>query len=133
MISVDGMNALDGLAHFLRRAKLVVDRNAADDENVSIEFDFPNRFRAEPSIRCVNLTRFQRAPEGSGESPGGCRDDVIKRRGMRRVSVRRNLVMLGNFGVYAENDRLCFRRQEGQTHWPPLALNANPRSINDFA
>ncbi len=133
MISVDGMNALDGLAHFLRRAKLVVDRDAADDENVSVEFNFAHGLRSELAVRGINLARFQRASEGSGESPGGCRDDVIKRRGMRRVSVRRNFVMPGNFGVYAENDRLCFRRQEGQTHWPALPFDANPRSINDFA
>jgi hypothetical protein len=65
---MDGMNALDSFLHFLRSAKLIMDGDPADDEEVSVQFDFAHRFRGQLAIRCVNLTRFQRATEGSSES-----------------------------------------------------------------
>jgi len=70
VIRMDGMNALDGFVHFLRSAELIMDGDPADDEDVSVQFDFAHRFRGQLAIRCVNLTRFQRAPEGSSESAG---------------------------------------------------------------
>ncbi len=47
---MDGMDALDSFAHFLRRAELVVDRDPADDENVSFQLDLPYSFRCEPFV-----------------------------------------------------------------------------------
>jgi hypothetical protein len=45
VLRVDAVNALDGGEHFLRSAKLIVDRNAADDQHASFQLNFAHRFR----------------------------------------------------------------------------------------
>ncbi len=57
------------------------------------------------------MTRLQRASEGSGESAGGCRDDVIQGGGMRLQDGRRDLVVLRHRAMYAEYYRLLFGRK----------------------
>jgi hypothetical protein len=51
--------------------------DAADHEYVVVQLNFADRFRHQPLIRGVNLTRLQRAPEGSGESTRRGSDNVI--------------------------------------------------------
>ena len=80
MVGVDVVDALDGFIHFFRSAESIVDRDPAKDENVSIQLDLSHRFRGQSAIRGVNLTRFQRAPEGSSKSACCGRDHIIERR-----------------------------------------------------
>jgi hypothetical protein len=133
VIGVKGMNPLDGLAHFLRSAKLVVNSDPADDENASIQLDFSHRFRGQLAIRGVNLARFQRALEGSGKSARRCRDDIIERRCARWIGVRRDLVVLRYFRMHAKNNRRRLSGQICQPHRTTLPLDTNSRSINNFA
>jgi hypothetical protein len=44
MIRVDLMDAFYRLSHFLRGTELVVNKNTADHENVSLQLDFTYRF-----------------------------------------------------------------------------------------
>lgn len=59
------------------------DVDAADDQNVILELDLANRFRDQPFIRRINLTRLQRASEGSRQSTRSGRDHVIQSGRMR--------------------------------------------------
>jgi hypothetical protein len=52
--------------------------NAADHQDAAFEFDIADGFRFEPAFRGRDLTRFQRASEGTGESTGGSSDDVVE-------------------------------------------------------
>jgi hypothetical protein len=52
---------------------------------------------------------------------------------MRWVSVWWDLVMLRNVGVYAKDNRRLFGRHVCQPHRAVLALDANPRRVNDLS
>ena len=131
-IRMDGMNALDGFLHLPRSAKLIMHRDPADDEDVSVQFYFAHRFRGQFAIRGINLTRFQRAPEGSSQSACSSGDYVIERRGVWRVGVRRDLVMFSNLGVHPEGNRDLFNRKVSQPHGTALTLDANVRRVDDL-
>jgi hypothetical protein len=104
--------------------------NPPDNEHVLIEFDLPNRFRNQPSIRCVDLTRLQRASEGSGESTRGGRDDVIQCGGVRFRNRRGYFVVLRDGAVNAKDDRFRFGRKIGSAKGPFYALNSDFGSID---
>jgi hypothetical protein len=57
--------------------------NAADHQNILVQFDFPDGLGFQPFLGSVDLTRLQRASEGSGQSTGGCGHYVVQRRGVR--------------------------------------------------
>jgi hypothetical protein len=50
MIRVNTVDPLDCFPCFRLSPELVVDRDAADDENVSLQLDLPYSFRCEPSV-----------------------------------------------------------------------------------
>jgi len=84
--------------------------NAADHQDVILGFDFPHRLGNQPRIRGIDLTRFQRASKGAGESAGGGGHDVIEGRGVGVEDLLRHLVVLRHRAVHAENHRRRFRR-----------------------
>lgn len=96
MIRVDAMDSLYRFILFLRSTELVVNKDPADDENVAVQLDFAHCFRSQFAVRGVNLTRFQRASEGSCESARRGRDHVIKCGCVGSIGVRRDLVMRRN-------------------------------------
>jgi hypothetical protein len=73
----------------------------------------------------LDLTRFQRAGEGAGQSPAGRGDDVVERRRVRREGVRRDAVVLGDLGVHAEGHRFVLGGQVRQALRPAEALDAD--------
>jgi hypothetical protein len=75
------VDALDDLAHVLSRAQFVVGEDTAKNQDAPLSFDFSYYFRNQFSVACVNLARFQRAPEGSGQSAAGRGHDVVECRG----------------------------------------------------
>ena len=133
MVGVDGVDLLDDLALIFRRAQPVANKDSADDQHVAVQFDFASHFRDQLTVAGINLTRFQRAPEGAGQSSSRGGHHVIERGGARRVSLRGNLVMFGNLRVHSEHHRSLLRGQIGQAHGPALPLDANSRNIGDFS
>jgi hypothetical protein len=99
------MDALYRLVRLLWSAQLVVNQDSPDNEHVPLQLDFSYGLGSQFAVRGVNVTRFQRAPEGSIESTGGRRNHVIERRGVWRVSVGRNLVVLRDLRVHTEGNR----------------------------
>jgi hypothetical protein len=69
--------SIDSFADIFRRAESELDMDAPDDENTVLVFDFASSVRSQPTIACIDLARFQRAPKGSQHSAGRCSDDVI--------------------------------------------------------
>ena len=51
--------------------------DTADHEHVLLEFDLAQSFADQASSRRANLTRLQRASEGSGESARRCGNNVV--------------------------------------------------------
>jgi hypothetical protein len=85
--------------------------------------DISDRLNLVSVGRDFDLTRLQRAGERAGQSPAGGRHDVVERSRVRGVVRRRDPVVLGHFGVYAECDRLVLRRQVGEALRSPEPLD----------
>ena len=103
---MDVVNPFNRLPLVRRRSELIAYVNASDHKHVSLELNFSDCFRTKPVIASVDLARLQRASECPGESTGGRGNDIIQGCGMRWISIRGNLVMLSDLGMYAEDDRL---------------------------
>jgi hypothetical protein len=79
--------------------------NAADNEDAILGFYFANGLGNQPCIRGIDVTRFQRASEGAGESAGCRRDYVVECGRMRLQHIRRDVVVLGDRAMHAEDHR----------------------------
>ena len=83
--------------------------DALNDQDALLFFNLPHGLADQPVDRCGNLTRLQRASKGAGQSTGGRGYDIVQRGRMRRKSVGRNFIVLGDSAVDAENNRLRLR------------------------
>lgn len=99
--------------------------DAPDDENAVVEFDFTHSLGYQTLIRRIDLTRLQRASKGSCKSTGGRGDDIIEGGRMRLQDRRRDLIMLRDRSVDAEDHRQCFRGKPGSPNWPFDPLDSN--------
>ena len=105
--------------------------NAANDQHVVFGFDFPNRFRNQTRLRCIDLARLQRASEGAGQSASGSGDDIIEGGRMRLEHLGRNFVMLGHRAVHPEDHRMGFGRKPRPPERPSHAFDSHLRTIDD--
>jgi hypothetical protein len=128
---MESVNPLDRRAGILRRIDLVDHMNAADDEDTLFELDLAPRFGRQSFHR--DLTRCQRAPEGSGQSPGGGGHDVVEGRGVRLDLRRIDFVVDRNLIMDAEAHRLRFSGQPGKAVRAAQPLDADLRDIHDLA
>jgi hypothetical protein len=87
--------------------------------------DFTHRLGNQPRIRGLNLTRFQRASKGAGESAGGGRYDVIECGGVGLKYSWRHFIVFGHGAVDPERHRRGLGRQPSPPHRPFDALNAD--------
>ena len=106
--------------------------DAADHQDVVFRLDFAHGLGNQPRVRRINVTRFQRASEGAGESTGGGGDNVIERRRVRFEHFGRHLIMLGYRAMHAESHRCGFGRQPGPAQRASDALNPDMRTIGHF-
>jgi len=106
--------------------------NPPDHENVLLQLDLPHSLPDQASSGSIDVTRFQRASKGSRKSTSRGRDNVIERRSARVRDRWRNLVVLGDRSVDAEDHRLRFGRKVSLANRPFDAFNANLRAIDNF-
>ncbi len=107
------MNALDDFAHVFSGAQSVVGEDTANHQNFALKLNLSPHLAGKFSVRGIYLARFQRAPEGSGQSAAGRGHDIVEGRRARRTGAGRNLVVFGDFRVHAEDDRVLFGRKVG--------------------
>ena len=103
------MHPLDCLPLIVRRFEPVAYVNAPDHEDLFFELDLARGLRSKLVVAGIDLARLQRASECARESAGGRSYDVIQGRGVRRISARRDLVVFGDLGMNAKDDRLFLR------------------------
>ena len=104
--------------------------DAPDHQDAIFFFNFADSLGDQPVYRSGDLTRLQRASKGSGESTGGCCDNVIESGRMRRECVRRHFIVLGDGPMDAEQYRFGFRGQIGAPHRASFALDADFGAID---
>jgi hypothetical protein len=106
--------------------------NATDHENVVVGFlDLTDGLAREAVAIGPDLARLQRAPEGSRQSAGGGRDDVIERGRARLEGAGRDLVVLRYSSVDAEDDRFRLARQVRPAHGSLHPLDPDLGAIHD--
>src|SRR6266481_8253814 len=77
------------------------------------------------------LASMWRASEGTHHSTGGCRNDVVDRRGVRLLQFRRvNFVMFSDGPMDAEYYRLGFPGQLRYAQGPLAAFDMGLRNVN---
>jgi hypothetical protein len=87
----------------LRCAQFQPHMNAADDEDTILQLDFTHRFRDKAFVRCIDLTRLQRASKGSGKSTGSRGNNVVQGCSVRFEHRRGHFVVFGHCSVDAED------------------------------
>jgi hypothetical protein len=91
--------------------------NPADNQDISVFFNFPVCLRIQIPLSSRNFARFQRAAKGAGQSAGRGGDNIIQRGGMGFVHLGVNAVMLGDLGMSAKPYRFVFLGQICPPQW----------------
>jgi hypothetical protein len=106
--------------------------DAPDDENAVVEFDFTHSLGYQTLIRCIDLTRLQRASIGSGKSTGCSGHNIVESRRMWLKNCRRDLIMFRYRSVHAENHRRCLGGEPGAPNRAFDTFDSNLGTINDL-
>jgi hypothetical protein len=83
----------------------VGDMDAPDDQDLGIQLDLADRVCLETTVSGRDAARLQRAPEGSGQSPGGRGHQVVQGGRVRLAVPGIGAVVLGHGAVHPEGDR----------------------------
>jgi hypothetical protein len=89
--------------------------NPANNQHISVLFNFPFCLRSQKSLTGRNFARFQRAAKGTGQSAGRGGNNIIQRGGVGLVDLGVNTVMFGDLRMNAKSHRLIFLGQIGPT------------------
>lgn len=105
--------------------------DAADDEDAVFFFNFSRGLGYKPPFSGRNVTRFQRATKGAGQSTGSSGDDVVEGGGVGLVLRHVGPIVLGDVGVDAEANRFFFYGKVGAPERTAHALDADMGSVNN--
>ena len=103
--SLDG-GSVDVAGHLQQIAHV----DSLDHEDTVVDLDLAGRLPDKTAVASVDVTRLQRASEGSRQSAAGGGDDVVERRGALGVAGSGDPVVVGDLVVDAEVDRLTLPR-----------------------
>jgi hypothetical protein len=103
---MEPVHPLHLLTPVLGHGESVAHRDAPDHEHLVLEHDLADRLDLVALGIDLDVTRFQRAGEGAGQSAAGGSYDVVERGRVRRVLLGAHAVVLGNLGMDAERHRL---------------------------
>ena len=107
------MDAFGLLSLFWSDGESVAHVDAFDQQHPVLGLDLAQCLDFVPLRIDFDLTRFQRAGEGAGQSPARRGDDVVQRRRVRFEDVGRHLVVLRHRPVHPEEDRFLLDGQPG--------------------
>ena len=110
---VHGVHPLDGLLLAWIRLNPVADVDPPDNEHSVFGLNFTSDFSCELTVAGVNLTRFQRASQCTGESTTRGRNHIIQGGRPWVEVIRSQAVVPGHVAVHPESDGLVFRGQIG--------------------
>jgi hypothetical protein len=131
--SVHAVNSLDVGAPVLGDGETVIDPDPLDHEDAVLGLDLAGGLDLVALGIDVDVTRLQRAGKRAGQSPGGRSDDVVERRGVRRIPLRVDTVMLGHLRVDPERDGALLGGQVGEPLGAAQPLDPDLRDVADFS
>ncbi len=126
---VKAMHPLGLSPALLRDGQPIVDPDPLDHKNAIFGLDLPDRFDLIALRINLDVTRFQRAGERAGQSPARRSNDIVKRRGMRRILARVHAIVLGDLRMNTERHRLLLSRKIREPLGAPEPLDSHPRHV----
>jgi hypothetical protein len=108
-----------------------LDVDPFDDQDLPFELDLSGRLANEEPFTGRNLTRLQRASEGSGQSTRCGRDHVVEGRGVLFILPRLRAVVSGDRPVCPEPDRMGLGWEPSPAHWTLHPLDADLGTISN--
>jgi len=127
------VDAFDNFPLVLAGTQTVVGVNAFQHEHVTVQFNFTGNFRSQVQVAGIDLARFQRTPEGPGQSAARRSYNIVKSGRSRWKLVCGNFVVFGYRRMHAERHGLLLGRQIRPADRSDLALNTHLRGVNDLA
>ena len=113
--------------------KPVADVDPLQDQHLAVFFDFSHRLGLKLAAARIDSTGLQRTAEGSGQSAGCRRHDVVDCRGMRlERRLEFDAVVLGDLTVDAEGDGFLLSRKARVADRAKLTADLNTGSIDHF-
>jgi hypothetical protein len=103
--------------------------DALDHQDAVLDLDLPARLPNKTAFACVDVTRLQRAAEGSRQSATRGGHDVIQRRRPLGIAGSCNAIVLGDLVVDAEVDRLTLTRYLRPAQRTSNTLDSHPRDV----
>ena len=131
--SVHAVHSLDVGASVRGDGEAVIDPDPLDHEDAVLGLDLACGLDLVALGIDVDVTRLQRAGKRAGQSPGGRSDDVVERRGVRRIPLRIDAVVLGHLRVDPERDRALLGGQVGEPLGAAQPLDPDLRDVADFS
>ena len=124
------MRALGGLPLVLGAAgERVAHPNSLDHEHLVLQVDLAFCFRRELPLARIDPARLQRATQGSRESTGGRRNDIVERGGVVGVLAWRGAVVLSHLVMGAKEDGLGLDWQKSPTDRASVAHDPDARDV----
>ncbi len=105
--------------------------DALHNQDVAVFLDLADGLSAKAFPISLNSTRLQRAAVRADQSAGGGGYQVVQSGRVRLMDLRIRSVVLSDFGVQAEEDRLLFRGQVGPAQGTLHRLDAYARAVDD--
>jgi hypothetical protein len=116
----------------LRCAQFHPHMNSADDEDTILQIDFTHRFRDKAFVRCVDLTRLERASKGSGKSTGSRGNNVVQGCSVRFEHRWGHFVMFRHCAVDAEDHGRRLRGEICSAHGSFYPLDSDFGTVDYF-
>ena len=127
---MEGVRPFGGLSLVFRAAgEAVPHANSLDHQHPVLDEDVSFSLGGQLAVAGVDPARLQRATEGSGQSTGCCRDNVVKGRGVLRVLAAGGAIVLAYLVMRPEDHGLGLRRQMRLPDRSALSDDPNPRCV----
>jgi len=123
------VGSLDHLPLPLGSLQTIIHMNSANDQNALVTDDLSLSIAHQAAIGGVNLTRFQRAPEGASQSTGRGGHHIVDGGGVARETVGWNSIVSRYLAMHSKTDRVLFCRQVGPPHGSAFAFDLHSRNI----
>ena len=126
---MEAVHAFDLLAAVLRDGEPIADRDAPDHQDLLVKHDLADRLDLKALRIDLDVTRFQRAGEGAGQSAAGGGDYVVKRGRVRRILLGRDAIVLGDLRVHPKHHRLSLCGEVREPLRAAEPLDPYPRNV----
>jgi hypothetical protein len=130
---VERVHPLGFFSAFIGDREPVAHVDAFDEQHAVLGLDLANGLDLIALGIDLDLTRLQRAREGAGQSAAGSSHYVVECRGVRRVLLRTDTVVLGHLGVHAEHDWRLLGGQKRKALRTTKPLNSHARDVRHVA